>query len=183
MADSTIGGLQAVQVGDLPSLADIYDDTLIAVEIGGVAHHITGAQWKAYAVAAAQNVNKGADGLTPYIGENGNWWIGAEDTGVNGSGDDGETPYIGENGNWWIGEADTGVRAAGTDGETPHIGDNGHWFVGDTDTGVAAQGPAGDGSGDMTAAVYDPDGHATDIFKYCDDAVATAIGEAIGGSY
>jgi hypothetical protein len=25
---------------------------------------------------------KGADGLTPYIGENGNWWIGDEDTGV-----------------------------------------------------------------------------------------------------
>lgn len=25
----------------------------------------------------------------------------------------GETPYIGENGNWWIGETDTGVRAEG----------------------------------------------------------------------
>ncbi len=27
----------------------------------------------------------GADGLTPYIGENGNWWIGDEDTGVKAS--------------------------------------------------------------------------------------------------
>ncbi|MBE5758359.1 MAG: hypothetical protein E7345_05520 [Clostridiales bacterium] len=26
--------------------------------------------------------NKGADGLTPFIGENGNWWIGDTDTGV-----------------------------------------------------------------------------------------------------
>ena len=29
---------------------------------------------------------------------------------------DGETPYVGENGNWWIGETDTGVIAQGTDG-------------------------------------------------------------------
>ncbi len=28
----------------------------------------------------------GADGLTPYIGENGNWWIGDTDTGVNAGG-------------------------------------------------------------------------------------------------
>ena len=27
----------------------------------------------------------GKDGLTPYIGENGNWWIGEEDTGVSAS--------------------------------------------------------------------------------------------------
>ena len=31
-------------------------------------------------------------------------------------GSDGETPYIGENGNWWIGETDTGVAAKGQDG-------------------------------------------------------------------
>ena len=38
-------------------------------------------------------------------------------TGAQGEkGEDGETPYIGENGNWWIGEADTGVKAAGEDG-------------------------------------------------------------------
>ena len=32
------------------------------------------------------NVIRGKDGLTPHIGENGNWWIGDEDTGVPGSG-------------------------------------------------------------------------------------------------
>ena len=82
----------------------------------------------------------GEDGDTPYIGSNGNWWIGTTDTGVrangkNGSsgsdgsdgrdgrdgkdgedGEDGLTPFIGSNGNWWIGAADTGVPAAGTDG-------------------------------------------------------------------
>lgn len=36
-------------------------------------------------------------------------------------GQDGKTPYIGENGNWWIGDADTGVQASGTgaDGSIP----------------------------------------------------------------
>jgi len=31
----------------------------------------------------------------------------------------GETPYIGENGNWWVGATDTGVSAAGK-GVTDH---------------------------------------------------------------
>ena len=89
----------------------------------------------------------------PYIGSNGNWWVGGTDTGVKAAGDDGkpgkdgETPYIGENGNWWIGFTDTKVKAAGTDGkdgekgedgETPYIGENGNWWIGETDTGVKA---------------------------------------------
>ena len=62
----------------------------------------------------------GNDGLTPFIGTNGNWWIGTTDTGIkaqgpqgaNGeNGNDGLTPYIGTNGNWWIGMIDTGVRS------------------------------------------------------------------------
>lgn len=35
---------------------------------------------------------KGKDGLTPYIGANGNWWIGTTDTGVKAEGKDGVTP-------------------------------------------------------------------------------------------
>ena len=95
---------------------------------------------------------------TPYIGSNGNWWVGGTDTGVKAAGDDGkpgkdgETPYIGENGNWWIGFTDTKVKAAGTDGkdgekgedgETPYIGENGNWWIGETDTGVKAAGTDG----------------------------------------
>ena len=94
----------------------------------------------------------------PYIGSNGNWWVGGTDTGVKEAGDDGkpgkdgETPYIGENGNWWIGFTDTKVKAAGTDGkdgekgedgETPYIGENGNWWIGETDTGVKAAGTDG----------------------------------------
>ena len=94
----------------------------------------------------------------PYIGSNGNWWVGGTDTGVKAAGDDGkpgkngETPYIGENGNWWIGFTDTKVKAAGTDGkdgekgengETPYIGENGNWWIGESDTGVKAVGTDG----------------------------------------
>ena len=72
---------------------------------------------------------KGKDGVTPHIGQNGNWYIGETDTGVKAEasdGKDGVTPHIGQNGNWYIGETDTHYKAEATDGEdgeTPHIGD------------------------------------------------------------
>jgi len=59
-------------------------------------------------------------------------------------GDDGVTPHIGQDGNWWIGNTDTGIKAAGEngqkgdDGVTPHIGQNGNWWIGNTDTGIIA---------------------------------------------
>ena len=59
----------------------------------------------------------GKDGVTPHIGENGNWWIGETDTGVPAKGQDGKAPFIGENGNWWIGDVDTGIAAKGEQGE------------------------------------------------------------------
>ncbi len=36
----------------------------------------------------------------------------AKDGVAGADGKDGLTPFIGENGNWWIGEKDTGVKAA-----------------------------------------------------------------------
>lgn len=56
----------------------------------------------------------------------------------------GETPYIGENGNWWIGDEDTGVQAQGPTGETGPVGPEGpKGDKGDTgETGPA--GPKGD---------------------------------------
>lgn len=41
------------------------------------------------------------------------------------SGKDGNTPFIGENGNWWIGGTDTGVKATGEKGEKGEKGDTG----------------------------------------------------------
>ena len=40
----------------------------------------------------------GADGLTPYIGKNGNWWIGDTDTGISASGEKGDKGDQGEQG-------------------------------------------------------------------------------------
>ena len=40
-------------------------------------------------------------------------------------GQDGETPYIGVNGNWWIGDTDTGVPATGKDGQDGAPGSQG----------------------------------------------------------
>ena len=60
--------------------------------------------------------------------------------GENGQdGNDGLTPYIGENGNWWIGESDTNVKANGEDGKTPtiSISEDGYWILNDIKTGYA----------------------------------------------
>lgn len=87
-------------------------------------------------------------GDTPYIGDNGNWWVGDTDTQVQAQGnqgEDGHTPYIDSNtGTWWINGEDTGYTAIGTNGITPHIGNNDNWWIGATDTGYPATGPQGE---------------------------------------
>ncbi len=70
----------------------------------------------------------GRDGVDGKDGINGKDGATGKDgtNGQNGSdGKDGKTPFIGENGNWWIGETDTGVKAAGVDGEKGDKGDPG----------------------------------------------------------
>ena len=138
--------------------------------------------------------NDGEDGETPYIGTNGNWWIGTTDTGVKAEGkdgvdgEDGETPYIGTNGNWWIGTTDTGVKAEaqdgvdGVDGETPYIGTNGNWWIGTTDTGVKAEGKDGVG---ISNVEIDADGNL--IITFTDGQTknlgkVTADGNTSGGT-
>ena len=62
---------------------------------------------------------KGLDGKDGADGKDGT-------NGQNGSdGADGNTPFIGGNGNWWIGDIDTGVKAAGIDGTDGDKGDKG----------------------------------------------------------
>ena len=65
---------------------------------------------------------KGADGKDGAAGKDGTNGITGQD-GRDGA--DGNTPFIGENGNWWIGTTDTGVKAAGVDGEKGDKGDKG----------------------------------------------------------
>ncbi len=110
----------------------------------------------------------GEDGLIPYIGPNGNWWLGTTDTGVQASikgdtgaaGADGKDGTNGANGEDGIGIAKAEINgsgeliltytdgttvnlgklvgADGKDGITPIIGENGNWWLGTTDTGVKA---------------------------------------------
>lgn len=69
--------------------------------------------------AAGKDGINGQDGADGKDGTNGT-------NGQNGrDGKDGNTPFIGENGNWWIGETDTGVKAAGVDGTDGEKGDKG----------------------------------------------------------
>ena len=71
---------------------------------------------------------KGADGRDGADGINGKDGVDGKDgaDGLNGAdGKDGNTPFIGENGNWWIGEIDTGVKAEGKDGSAGEKGDTG----------------------------------------------------------
>lgn len=65
---------------------------------------------------------KGADGRDGADGKDGTNGINGQD-GRDGA--DGNTPFIGENGNWWIGEINTGVKAAGIDGTDGVNGEKG----------------------------------------------------------
>ena len=69
------------------------------------------------------------DGITPTIGENGNWYLGETDTGK---------PSRGEKG-------DTGASGSpGADGLTPTIGENGNWYFDNVDTGKPSRGLQGE---------------------------------------
>ena len=69
-----------------------------------------------------QKGEPGKDGLTPFIGDNGNWWIGGLDTGVSATGPQGP-------------KGEQGIQ--GIQGEKGDKGDNGSGF-GDTFIHIAA---------------------------------------------
>lgn len=91
----------------------------------------------------------GADGVTPHIGDNGNWYLGSTDTGKPSRGATGANGSDGAQGE----KGDTGPQGpagvpgkdgtAGADGITPHIGDNGNWYIGSTNTGKPSRGATG----------------------------------------
>lgn len=78
-----------------------------------------------------------ADGTTPSIGDNGNWYLGSHDTGKPSQGNPGTdgrdgtdgmngiTPVIGSNGNWYLGDNDTGKPSRGEKGEKGDTGEDG----------------------------------------------------------
>ena len=147
------------QIGDLDDLATGAKDTLVAAineaaRSGGGAGSMDlrvadgyiqystdgGSTWtNLIAVADLKGADgkpgaAGADGVTPHIGDNGNWYVGSTDTGKPSRG---ATGAPGKDG------ADGKPGAAGADGITPHIGDNGNWYLGSTDTGKPSRGATG----------------------------------------
>lgn len=67
----------------------------------------------------------GEDNLWNVSYDNGATWVSL---GVKATGEDGKnglTPHIGENGNWWVGDTDTGVSAKGDKGDTGAKGADG----------------------------------------------------------
>ena len=145
-------GSAAASVGeDLPRGKSAYE---IAKENG---FNGTEAEWlaslKGEPGAAGASGKDGENGKTPYVGDNGNWYIGADDTGKPSRGAKGEKGEKGEKGDTGAqgiqGEkGDTGAQgpqgAAGADGKTPYVGDNGNWFVGSDDTGKPSRGEKGE---------------------------------------
>ena len=99
----------------------------------------------------------GEDNLWNVSYDNGAAWIslGVKATGAAGEdGADGLTPYIGENGNWWVGDTDTGVSAKGPKGDTGVKGADGvspTASVTQTDNG--AEFTVTDASGTTTAMI------------------------------
>lgn len=149
------------QIGDLADLTTEAKDTLVAAinEVArtggagsmdlrvsdGYIQYSTdgGSTWtNLIAVADLKGVDgkpgaAGADGVTPHIGDNGNWYVGSTDTGKPSRG---ATGAPGKDG------ADGKPGATGADGITPHIGDNGNWYIGDDDTGKPSRGEQGPGA-------------------------------------
>lgn len=80
----------------------------------------------------------GKDGLTPFIGDNGNWWIGNTDTGISATGKAGDNGKNGSDGKDGINGKDGTNGKDGADGLTPYIGSNGNWWIGGKDTGTPA---------------------------------------------
>ena len=152
----------------------------------------------------------GADGLTPTIGDNENWYLGAVDTGKPSRGKQGAQGEPGIQGpRGETGPANTLTIGTVTKGNEPSAditgaapdqtlnlvlpqGDKGadapvitgftirpedyHMIVtlsdGSTYDAGYCRGASGSGTGDMEAAVYDPQGKRTDIFQFVADAIA-----------
>ncbi|OTA59846.1 collagen-like domain-containing protein [Limosilactobacillus reuteri] len=108
----------------------------------------------------------GKDGITPHIGDNGDWFLGDQDTGKPSRGKQGPQGEPGKDGQQGV------PGASGKDGDTPYIGSNGNWYLGSRDTGKPSQGRAGtDGKSPIRGTDYWTDADKAEIKKWVDDAI------------
>src|ERR1035437_6634273 len=86
------------------------------------------------------------NGVTPPVGDNGNWYYGIVDSGKKATGIDGKSDYQLAVDSGYVGTlAQWLLSLKGTNGISPTIGANGNWFIGTTDTGIKATGVNGRG--------------------------------------
>lgn len=96
----------------------------------------------------------GEDNLWHVSYDNGATWVSLGVKATGAAGEDGLTPRIGENGNWWIGNTDTGVLAKGMKGDTGAKGADGvSPTAAVTQTDEGAKFTVTDASGTTTAVV------------------------------
>ena len=118
--------------------------------------------------AAGADGKDGTNGLTPTIGENGNWYLGTTDTGKPSRGEKGDTGASGAPGK------DGTNGSPGADGVTPHIGENGNWYIGSTDTGEQSRGEKGD-KGDPGSDANVTKANVIAALGYTPKAVSTQV--------
>ncbi len=136
--DDDIEGLQAQIDALKATVQSLQSEIDGGAVITNVAESSTGvtvtlSNGKSFTISNGTDGEDGAAGKSTVveIGENGNWYIDGEDTGVAAAGKDGEDGQpgsvveIGENGNWFIDGEDTGVSAAGTEGGITAVFENG----------------------------------------------------------
>ena len=122
-------------------------------------------------------VLNGKDGATPYIGENGNWWVSGVDTGVPAKGEKGDKGDKGDTGE----KGDQGEKGdKGDNGEKGEKGDKGD--TGDKgDQGVSVVNSYIDENGDLICELSNGQkinaGHVKDVVE--DHTVTFHIGEEI----
>ena len=79
-----------------------------------------------------------ADSTELWIGEDGNWYINGENTGVKAAGTDGKNGEDGQNGAPGTDGKDGVNGQNGAPGTVVSIGENGNWFLDGVDTGIVA---------------------------------------------
>lgn len=126
------------------------------------------------------NFLSGKDGKAPYVGNNGNWFIGDKDTNIKARGEDGESAYEvwkkgveagtiqGDNTKTTLSDFLLYIKGEkgdnGKDGVSPHIGQDGFWYIGTQKTNVKAQGENGT-NGDSAYDIWKADVAAGTIKK------------------
>lgn len=91
----------------------VYTSVYMRVSDGYIQYSVDNATWSNVIAVDELKGDQGEPGADGQPGENGQDGEPGED------GEDGLTPFIGENGNWWIGDTDTGVAAKVSADEYP----------------------------------------------------------------